>query len=154
MRIAICRIRGSCSWVLTSSQYTLHSRNRSCGWVSWKYSPPISSAGMCAAMASTGTPLRLASNRPLIRCRLPGPQLAAHTASSPVRLASAAAANPAASSCRTCSQAIVPSRRSASVNPFSESPGIPYTRRTPDALSVATITSATVVAISCSFLPR
>jgi len=31
---------------------------------------------------------------------------------------------------------------------------MPYTRRTPDALSVATITSATVVAISCSFLPR
>ncbi len=147
-RIATCRIRGSCSWVLISSQYTLHSRNSSCGWVSWKYSPPISSAGMCAAMASTGTALRLASNRPLIRCRLPGPQLAAHTASSPVSAASAAAANPAASSCRTCSQAMVPSRRSASVNPFSESPGIPYTRCTPDAFSVATITSATVVAIS------
>ena len=79
--------------MLTSSQYTLHSRNSSCGWVSWKYSPPISSAGMCAAMASTGTPLRLASNRPLIRCRLPGPQLAAHTASSPVSAASPAAAN-------------------------------------------------------------
>ena len=150
-RIATCRIRGSCSCVLISSQYTLHSRNSSCGWVSWKYSPPISSAGICAAMASTGTPLRLASNRPLIRCRLPGPQLAAHTASSPVSAASAAAANPAASSCRTCSQAIVPSRRSASVNPFSESPGIPYTRRTPDARSVATITSATVVAMSFSF---
>ena len=42
-RIAISRIRGSCSGVLTSSQYTLHSRNSSCGWVSWKYSPPISS---------------------------------------------------------------------------------------------------------------
>jgi len=105
-------------------------------------------------MASTGTPLRLASNRPLIKCRLPGPQLAAHTASSPVSAASAAAANAAASSCRTCSQAIVPSRRIASVNPLSESPGIPYTRRTPEARSVATITSATVVAISRSFLPR
>jgi FtsH-binding integral membrane protein len=76
-RIATCRIRGICSGVLISSQYTLHSRNSSCGWVSWKYSPPISSAGMCAAMASTGTLLRLASNRPLIRCRLPGPQLGA-----------------------------------------------------------------------------
>ena len=102
-------------------------------------------------MASTGTRLRLASNRPLIRCRLPGPQLAAHTASSPVSAASPAAANAAASSCRTCSQAIPPSRRSASVNPFSESPGIPYTRRTPDAFSVATMTSATVLAIVCSF---
>ena len=36
---------------------------------------------MCAAIASTGTRLRWASNRPLIRCRFPGPQLAAHTAS-------------------------------------------------------------------------
>jgi hypothetical protein len=41
---------------------------------------------------------------------------------------------------------IASSRRSASVNPFRESSGIPYTRRTPDAFSVATITSATVVA--------
>ena len=152
MRIAICRIRNDCSGVLASSQYTLHSRNSSCGWVSWKYSPPISSAGMCAAMASTGTPLRLASNRPLIRCRLPGPQLAAHTASSPVSAASAAAAKAAASSCRTCSQVSVPSRRSASVNPFSESPGIPYTRCTPADFRAWIITSATV-AISCSFSP-
>src|ERR1700678_3244036 len=98
-------------------------------------------------MASTGTRLRFASNSPLIRCRLPGPQLPAHTASSPVSAASAAAANPAASSCRTCSQVISPSRRSASVNPLSESPGSPYTRRTPDAFSVATMTSATVVVI-------
>ena len=86
---------------------------------------PISSRGMCAAMASTGTRLRFASYRPLIRCRLPGPQLAAHTASWPVSAASPAAANAAASSCRTCSQVIEPSRRNASVNPFTESPGIP-----------------------------
>ena len=149
-RIAICRMRGSCSGVLTSSQYTLHSRNSSCGWVSWKYSPPISGAGMCAAMASTGTPLRFASNSPLIRCRFPGPQLAAHTASSPVSAASAAAANAAPSSWRTWAQVIAPSRRSASVNPFRESPGIPYTRCTPDAFSVATITSATMAAIAFS----
>ena len=102
-------------------------------------------------MASTGTRLRFASNSPLIRCRFPGPQLPAHTASSPVSAASAAAANPAASSCRTCSQVISPSRRSASVNPFSESPGSPYTRRTPDAFSVATMTSATVAVIVWSF---
>jgi len=56
---------------------------------------------MCAAIASTGTSLRFVSNNLLIRCRLPG-QLPAHTASSPVSAASAAAANPAASSCRTC----------------------------------------------------
>jgi len=43
-----------------------------------------------------------------VRCRLPGPQLPAHTASSLVSVASAAAANPAASSCRTCCHAIVP----------------------------------------------
>ena len=30
---------------------------------------------MCAAIASTGTRLRWASKSPLIRCRLPGPQL-------------------------------------------------------------------------------
>ena len=102
-------------------------------------------------IASTGTPLRLASNRPLTRCRPPGPQLVAHTASSPVSAASAAAANAAASSFRTCSQAIPPARRSASVKPFSESPGIPYIRRTPDSFKVATITSATVLAIVCSF---
>ena len=52
-------------------------------------------------------------------------QLAAQTASSPVIVASPVAAKAAASSCRTCSQAIVPSRRSASVKPFSESPGSP-----------------------------
>ena len=78
--------------VLTSSQYTLQARNRSWGWVSWKYSEPISERGMWAAIASTGTRLRCASNRPLIRCRLPGPQLPAQTASRPVSAASAAAA--------------------------------------------------------------
>ena len=36
---------------------------------------------MWAAIASTGTRLRWQSNRPLIRCRLPGPQLPAQTAS-------------------------------------------------------------------------
>ena len=46
--------------------------------------PPISSRGMCAAIASTGTRLLFASNSPLTRWRLPGPQLAAHTANSPV----------------------------------------------------------------------
>ena len=66
-------------------------------------------------MASTGTRLRWASIRPLIRCRLPGPQLAAHTASCPVIAASPAAAKAAASSCRTCCQAMSPSRRRASV---------------------------------------
>ncbi len=97
-----------------------------------------------------GTPRR-APRPPRPRRGFPGPQLPAHTARSPVSAASAAAANPAASSCRTCSQVISPSRRSASVNPFSESPGSPYTRRTPDALSVETMTSATVAVILWSF---
>ena len=67
--------------MLANSQNTLHSANSCCGCVSWKYCPPISSVGMCAAMASTGTPLRLASYRPLIRCRA-GPAAAdTHTAS-------------------------------------------------------------------------
>ena len=39
------------------------------------------------------------------------------------------------------------------MNPFSESPGSPYTRRTPDAFRAWTITSATVVAIACTFPP-
>ena len=42
-------------------------------------------------------------------------------------------------------QVISPSRRSASMNPFTVSPGIPYTRRTPDASSPVTMTSATVL---------
>jgi len=97
-RIVLSMTCGICSGMLASSQYTLHSRNSSCGCVSWKYCKPISTRGMCAATASTGTRLRLASYRPLIRCRLPGPQLPAHTASSPDSAASAPAANPAASS--------------------------------------------------------
>jgi hypothetical protein len=40
---------------------------------------------MCAAMARTGARLRWQSKRPLIRCRLPGPQLPAQTARAPVR---------------------------------------------------------------------
>jgi hypothetical protein len=49
-----------------------------------------------------------------------------------------------------------PARRIASVNPFSESPGIPYTRRVRDAFNVATITSATLEAMirSLSAAPR
>ena len=35
-RMAISSTRGSCSGTLTSSQYTLHSRNSRSGWVSWK----------------------------------------------------------------------------------------------------------------------
>ena len=67
---------------------------------------PISVLGIWAAMASTGTPLRWQSNRPLIRCRLPGPQLPAQTASSPVRCASAPAAKAALSSWRMCIHSI------------------------------------------------
>jgi hypothetical protein len=50
----------------------------------------------------------------------------------------------APSSSRTCSQSISPSRRSASVNQLTESPGRPSMRRTPEALRVAIIASATV----------
>ena len=62
---------------------------------------PISAEGMCEAMPSTGTRERWQSNRPMMRCRLPGPQLPAQTASSPVRCASAPAAKAATSSCLT-----------------------------------------------------
>src|SRR5258707_1091650 len=47
-----------------------------------------------------------------MRCRLPGPQLPAQTASSPVRWASPPAANAATSSCRTRIHSILPWRRS------------------------------------------
>jgi hypothetical protein len=69
--------------------------------------------------------LRWASTSPLTRCRLPGPQLPAHTANRPVRAASAAAAKAAVSSCLTCSQVTSPDRRMASVNPLRLSPGSP-----------------------------
>ena len=37
------------------------------------------------------------------------------------------------------------------VNPFTESPAIPYTRRTPEDFSAATMTSLTVLAMVCPF---
>jgi hypothetical protein len=52
--MAISVMRGAISGLLTSSQYTLHSRNSSWGWVSWKYCEPTSSSGMCAAIARPG----------------------------------------------------------------------------------------------------
>ncbi len=86
---------------------------------------------MCAAIASTGTWLRWQSNRPLIRCRLPGPQLPAQTASLPVTAASAPAAKAAVSSWRVCDQLILPSRRRLSDSPFRLSPVTPQIRSTP-----------------------
>lgn len=52
-----------------------------------------------AAMASSGTRERWRSKSPLTRCRLPGAQFPAHAARSPVKCASAAAANAPTSSC-------------------------------------------------------
>ena len=86
---------------------------------------PISADGICAAIASTGTRERWQSKRPLMRCRLPGPQLPAQTASSPVRCASAPAAKAPTSSCRIWIHSILPWRRIASVRPFRLSPTIP-----------------------------
>ncbi|SIG82672.1 Uncharacterised protein [Mycobacteroides abscessus subsp. abscessus] len=60
-----------------------------------------------------------------MRWRLPGPQLPAHTASSPVSAASPLAANAAPSSWRTWTHSSSGLTRRASVNPLSESPGIP-----------------------------
>ncbi len=57
----------------------------------------ISSLGIWAAIASTGTRLRWASNSPLIKCRFPAPQLPTQTANCPVTVASSAAANEATS---------------------------------------------------------
>jgi hypothetical protein len=45
----------------TSSQKWLQSVKTRSGWVSWKKPVPIWRVGMCAAMASTGAPLRWAS---------------------------------------------------------------------------------------------
>ena len=52
-------------------------------------------------------------------------QLPAQTASSPVKWASAPAANAAASSCRICIHSIAFWRRNELVNPFKESPTTP-----------------------------
>src|SRR5262245_22973671 len=98
-------------------------------------------------MASTGTRLRWQSYRPLIRCRLPGPQLPAQTARRSVRCASAPAANAAVSSCLTCTQRSLSCRRMESVIPLRESPETPYILATPRATKVSTSTSAT------AFLP-
>ena len=49
-------------------------------------------------MASSGMRERWQSKSPLMRCRLPGAQLPAHTARSPVKWASAPAANAPTSS--------------------------------------------------------
>src|SRR5215831_17005563 len=78
-----------------------------------------------------------------MRWRLPGPQLPAQAASSPVKWASAPAANAATSSCRTWIQESPSCCRIESVMPFSESPETPYIRRTPDPMRVSTRTSAT-----------
>ena len=86
---------------------------------------PISALGMWAAIASTGTRLRWQSYRPLIRCRLPGPQLPAQTASSPVRCASAPAAKAAGLLVAHVHPFDRRLRRSESVRPFSESPATP-----------------------------
>src|SRR5208337_4988591 len=53
----------------------------------------ISGEGICAAIPSTGTRERWQSKRPLMRWRLPGPQLPAQTASAPVRCASSTSLN-------------------------------------------------------------
>src|SRR6202049_5054755 len=95
-------------------------------------------------MARSGTRLRWQSYSPLIKCRLPGPQLPAQTASLPVRCASAPAANAAVSSCRTGTQSIPPRTRMASVIAFSESPATPWTRVTPYCASTSTRSCATV----------
>ena len=99
---------------------------------------------MCAAMASTGTRLRWQSNRPLIRCRLPGPQLPAQTASRPVSAASAPAAKAADSSCRTCIHSMRPSRRRLSFRPLRLSPVTPQMRSTPRSARLWARRSATV----------
>src|SRR5262245_8476992 len=95
-------------------------------------------------MASTGTRLRWQSYSPLIKCRLPGPQLPAHTARWPERCASAPAAKAAVSSCLTGIHRSWSCRRMASVIPLSESPATPYIRETPRPTRVSTSRSATV----------
>ena len=75
-------------------------------------------------MTASTTRLRWQSNRPLIRCRLPGPQLGADRELAG-EMASAPAAKAAASSWRMWIQSIFFCLRSESVKPFSESPTTP-----------------------------
>ena len=76
------------------------------------------------AISTTGARLRWLSNRPLMKCRLPGPQLPAQAVRSPLISASAPAAKAPASSWRICTQAIS-LRRIASVTWFNVSPTTP-----------------------------
>src|SRR5437899_3793934 len=67
-----------------------------------KEARPVRTSLCCRpAMARRGDRLRWQSYNPLIRCRLPGPQLPTQTDSCPVTCASAPAANAAVSSWRT-----------------------------------------------------
>jgi hypothetical protein len=81
---------------------------------------------------------------PFIRCRLPGPQLPAHTANDPVRCASAPAAK------APLLHGVPKPKRSPywyemqSVMPLRESLATPKTRFTPAAISVSTNNSPTV----------
>ena len=86
---------------------------------------PISLLGICAAIASTGTPLRWQSNRPLIRCRLPGPQLPAQTAKLAGQVRFGAGGEGRGLLVPHVDPIDAPFRRSASVKPFSESPTTP-----------------------------
>ena len=67
----------------------------------------------------------LASNRPLIRCRLPGPQLPAQTASSPVSCGFGAGGEGRGLLVPDVDPVDGPRRRSASVRPFRLSPTTP-----------------------------
>src|SRR5271170_4399962 len=84
-----------------------------------------------------------------MKCRLPGPHDPAQAVRFRVSIASAPAANPATSSCRTWTHSMA-LRRMASVTKLSVSPGTPQHRFTPAACRVSTMTSATLLAISGS----
>lgn len=98
-------------------------------------------SGAPTTMAGIGNRMRWASIRHSIRPMLPGPHPPVATARRPVTAASPDAANAADCSELTCAHATHGSQLSAAVKRL---PGTPKTRRAPDALSLATISSATV----------
>ena len=83
------------------------------------------SAGNVCGDGEDGHTAAIAVEQTIDEVEIAGPQLAAQTASEPVRCASAPAANAATSSLRTWTHSMVPSLRRASVKPLSESPGKP-----------------------------
>jgi hypothetical protein len=94
------RLLGLCTCSQNTEQLAYTAlKSTSCG-----NSMPSSLVTTWLAISTIGARLRLLSNTPLMKCRLPGPQEPAQAVSSPLTSESAPAAKAATSSWRTCTQ--------------------------------------------------